>query len=176
MISTDDLKDWMKAEDSDLPTLRSLEEAAIKAIEKMTGRYLGVTAAVTETIRFRGFPLALANDPIGGVITTLEQWDGSAYSTVAATDYYVWGSFVFSEGVWESLTAPSRFRVTYQAGYTVDPLDQDVWDAPADLKQAVKLLVGHWFENREAVVVGTITSDVKMSVEMLVAPHTRVAV
>ncbi len=30
-----------------------------------------------------------------------------------------------------------------------------VWeDAPADIRQAILLLVGHWFENREATLVG----------------------
>lgn len=175
MISTADLQDWMKADDADAPVLRQLEEAAVQAVQQITGRYYGVTAAITEVIRFRGFPLTLANDPIGGVITTLEKWDGSAWSTVSTDQYSVWGSFVFSEGAWETLSL-TRFRATYQAGYTVNPLDADVWPAPADIQQAVKFLVGHWFENRESVVVGTITSDVKQTVELLLAPHTRVAV
>lgn len=175
MISTADLQDWMKADDADAPVLRQLEEAAVQAVQQITGRYYGVTAEITETIRFRGFPLQLANDPIGGTLTLLEQWDGSAWSTVAASTYSVWNSFVFSEGEFSTLTL-TRFRATYNAGYTVDPTDADVWPAPADIQQAVKLLVGHWFENREAVVVGTITSDVKMSIEMLLSSHTRVAV
>jgi len=149
VISTADLQDWMKADDVDAPVLRRLEESAVAAIQKETGRYYGVTAALTEEIRFQGFPLCLKNDPIGGVLTLLEQWDGSAYSTVSATSYYVWGSFVFGEGSWSTLTL-TRFRATYNAGYTVDPTDADVWAAPADVQQIVKLLVGHWMENRSA--------------------------
>ena len=175
MISTADLQDWMKADDADAPVLRRLEEAAVQAVQSYTGRYYGVTSAVTEVIRFRGFPLTLSNDPIGGTITTLEQWDGSAWSVVAATSYYVYGSFVFSEGSWNTLSL-TRFRVTYNAGYTVDTNDADVWPAPADIQQAVKLLVGHWFENRESVVVGTTAAEVPMSVQMLLSPHSRVAV
>jgi hypothetical protein len=175
MISTADLQDWMKADDADAPVLRQLEEAAVAAIQELTGRYYGVTSAITEVIRFRGFPLSLANDPIGGVITTLEQWDGSAWSTVDAASYSVWGSFIFAEGNWNPLSL-TRFRATYQAGYTVNPLDADVWPAPADIQQAVKLLVGHWFENRESVVVGTSGFEVPQSVQMLVSSHTRVAV
>lgn len=175
MISTADLQDWMKADDADAPTLRRLEEAAVQAVQKITGRYYGVTAAITETIRFRGFPLALANDPIGGTLTTLEQWNGTAWAAVPTTQYSVWNSFVFSEGSWETLTL-TRFRATYQAGYTVDPLDADVWPAPADVQQAVRLLVGHWFENRESVVVGTITAELKQGVELLLSNRTRVSV
>lgn len=175
MISTADLQDWMKADDADAPVLRSLEEAAIKAIEKLTGRYLGVTAAVTEVIRFRGFPLTLANTPIGGVLTSLDQWDGTAWALVDTTSYYVLESFIFNEGSWNPLSL-TKFRAIYQAGYTVDALDADVWPAPADIQMAVKLLVGTWFEHRESVVVGTSGFEVPQSVQMLVAAHARVAV
>lgn len=175
MISTADLQDWMKADDADAPVLRSLEEAAVKAIEQMTGRYYGVEDTITEVIRFRGFPLTLANDPIGGVLTTLEQWDGTSWTTVTTDKYSLWGSFVMSEGAWETLSL-TKFRATYQAGYTVDPLDADVWDAPRDIKQAVMLLVGSWFENREATVTGTINTELDLGVKMLLAPHIRVSV
>lgn len=175
MISTADLQDWMKADDIDAPVLRSLEEAAVKAVESITGRCYGVTQTITEVIRFHGFPLTLANDPIGGAITTLEQWDGSAWSTVAPAQYSVWNSFVFSEGNWNSLSL-TKFRATYQAGYTVNPSDADVWPAPADIQQAVKLLVGHWFENRESVVVGTSGSEIPLGVDMLLAAHRRTTV
>ena len=46
-----------------------------------------------------------------------------------------------------------------------------------DVKQAVLLLVGHWYENREAVVVGSSSSGaLDMAVEALLAPHTRLSV
>lgn len=42
---------------------------------------------------------------------------------------------------------------------------------PEDLKRAALLLVGHLYEHREAVVIGTITSTLPMAVEYLVQPH-----
>lgn len=42
---------------------------------------------------------------------------------------------------------------------------------PPDVRAALLLLVGHFYENREAVVIGTISSAVPMSVEMLLAPY-----
>lgn len=38
---------------------------------------------------------------------------------------------------------------------------------PSALRQAILLLVGHWYENREDVVIGTITSQVPRAVESL---------
>jgi uncharacterized phiE125 gp8 family phage protein len=183
MISTADLQDWLKADDADAPVLRSLEQAAVKAVEAITGRCYGVVQSVTDIRRFKGWPLELANEPIGGVLTSLEQWTGTAYQFETLSNYYVDGSFVWPNMTFAwPLNLPSwsvegrRFRAIYQAGYTVDALDADVWPAPADIQQAVKLLVGHWHENRESVVVGTTAAEVPMSVQMLLSPHSRVAV
>ena len=42
---------------------------------------------------------------------------------------------------------------------------------PKPIEQAMLLLVGHWYENREEVVVGTITSQLTMAVDALLAPY-----
>lgn len=182
MISDATLLSWTKSDAADTATLRLLEQAAVKACEQITGRYLGVTAAISEDINFRDWPLTLSSDPIGGTLNSLSQWDGSAWAAVDAADYYVDGSFVWPT---QTFTYPTnalygttskRFRAVYQAGYTVDAGDANVWDAPKDIQAAVLLLVGHWNENRESVVTGTIASEVPMSVQMILAPHTRVSV
>ena len=38
---------------------------------------------------------------------------------------------------------------------------------PANIRQAMKLLIGHWYENREAVITGTIVMPMKLGVERL---------
>lgn len=40
---------------------------------------------------------------------------------------------------------------------------------PARVKLAMKLLVGHWYENREHVVTGTIATELQKSVDALLA-------
>lgn len=42
---------------------------------------------------------------------------------------------------------------------------------PDELKLAIRMLVGHWFENREPVAVGNIVSDIPMSVEALLSHY-----
>ncbi len=42
---------------------------------------------------------------------------------------------------------------------------------PAGLKTAILILVGHWFEHREAVVTGTIATELPLAVEALVGAH-----
>lgn len=43
----------------------------------------------------------------------------------------------------------------------------------ADVEQAVLLLVGHWYANREAVVIGTISTAVPLAVDRLLWPRKR---
>lgn len=54
---------------------------------------------------------------------------------------------------------PGSVRVRYVAGFG------DAEDVPAVIKAGIKLLVGHWFENREASVVGVSVSDLPMGVQ-----------
>jgi uncharacterized phiE125 gp8 family phage protein len=44
-------------------------------------------------------------------------------------------------------------------------------EPPQPLKVAALMLVGHWYQHREAVVVGTITAEVPMAVNALIAPY-----
>jgi uncharacterized phage protein (predicted DNA packaging) len=48
-----------------------------------------------------------------------------------------------------------------------DPVLPDEMGLTADVEQAILLLVGHWYANREAVVVGTIAAALPLAVERL---------
>lgn len=59
---------------------------------------------------------------------------------------------------------PMAVRIEFTAGYGAAAA------VPSDLASALMLLVAHWDQNREPVVVGTIVSSVPLSVESLLAP------
>ncbi|MBA5779492.1 phage head-tail connector protein [Stappia sp. F7233] len=61
-------------------------------------------------------------------------------------------------------------QVSFAAGYG------DAAAVPQSIKQAMLLLIGHWYENREAVNIGNITSVLPMAVDALLAPHRRVGI
>ena len=42
--------------------------------------------------------------------------------------------------------------------------------AEANIEHAIRMLVAHWYENRRAVVTGTITAQIPMAVESLLNP------
>ncbi len=54
-------------------------------------------------------------------------------------------------------------RIDYECGY-----DVATKPAPEPAKQAILLLAGHWYRNRESVVIGTISSDLPMGVDRLI--------
>jgi len=49
----------------------------------------------------------------------------------------------------------------------VEPNDPSEMAFTADVEQAVRLLVGHWYANREGVVVGEVSSQLELGVERL---------
>lgn len=56
--------------------------------------------------------------------------------------------------------------ITYVAGYGAN-----AQDVPSPLRSAMLLLIGLWYENRESVIIGTISSELPMGVKFLIAPY-----
>ncbi|MBK8196986.1 MAG: phage head-tail connector protein [Acidobacteria bacterium] len=72
----------------------------------------------------------------------------------------------------EVATRPDAVRVDYEAGY-----GPEASDVPASVRHAVKLLAGHWYRNREEVVVSQARAQsLPMGVEALMAPLRRYGV
>jgi uncharacterized phiE125 gp8 family phage protein len=64
-------------------------------------------------------------------------------------------------------------RVRYVAGF--EPVDGSPTDyagnIPEDIKVALKLLVGNWYDNREASITGTINTALEFGVTALLSPY-----
>ncbi len=54
---------------------------------------------------------------------------------------------------------------------TGEPTDEDALVLDDDITTAILLLIGHWYLNRESVVVGSISSELPMAVESLIGPY-----
>ena len=67
-------------------------------------------------------------------------------------------------------------RVRFQAGYASGNSPEDTTGMPSTLKQALLLLIGHFFENREAVVTGLTVAELPMGIRMMLAPFTNRAI
>lgn len=65
--------------------------------------------------------------------------------------------------------ALNGFEIAFIAGY-----GDDAADVPAPLRQALLLLVAHWFERREPVVLGAVAQEVPATAAGLLLPYRRV--
>jgi uncharacterized phiE125 gp8 family phage protein len=68
---------------------------------------------------------------------------------------------------WPSTRAQrNAVTILFVAGYGDTPAA-----VPAPLRAAMKLMIGHWFANREAVNIGNITSELPLAVANLLGPY-----
>lgn len=110
--------------------------------------------------------------PIGPFqsLTSVEYYDSdNAIQTATLSDFETWldGDFVRvkpKEGsLWPTaFSRPDAIKITYVAGF-----GDDATDVPQGIRQAILLLVGHWYENRMAVSEARLT-EVPIAVEALI--------
>lgn len=153
----------------------ALIRAAADKIERDTGLVLRQRAV---NVAFAGWHvngsnrLPLWRGPVVAV-TAIAYDDAAGAEQVLAANQYRLRSFagalwvVPANGVTWPAVEPGigTVRVTYQAGYA----NNDA--VPASLRQAAFLLVGHWYENREAVNSDRTPVDVPLAYDALINPY-----
>lgn len=153
-LSLQEIKTWCRVDhdDEDL-LLTGLADSARDFVEQYTGR-----AIIPQTVS-----VLLDNVPAGRTVP-LPRLPVSATPNLALTVYasdgtttaaqgFVIGDLLYSTG--SSFPAGERLHITYSAGYV---------SVPGNLRTAMLMLIAHWYENREAVLTGTITSQVPLHV------------
>ncbi len=66
---------------------------------------------------------------------------------------------------WPAVGSSSEaVRVEYQAGYAEG-------EVPLAIKQAILLIVGHWYRNRETVITGTIVAEMPFAAQALLSTY-----
>lgn len=122
-----------------------LVEAARIKFEREAGYYLSQT-------QFTWTPDCTAQSlvlPLRPVLDPVEVWDGET-ELVEDTDFTLY----IDErgfGTIEFTVTPSEPRIVFTVGFAdPDTEEGEVHAAPADTKLAIKTLVAHWYNNREA--------------------------
>tara|TARA_B100000809_G_scaffold154054_1_gene151421 strand:- start:2254 stop:2877 length:624 start_codon:yes stop_codon:yes gene_type:complete len=156
-------------------TLDNLVIAARQTVESVTGRQL-----ITAT-----YDLTLDKFPAGRKVLPLPKGQLQSVSAITYTD---------TAGISATWTASDYIVSTKRDPGSVTPDYDKVWpsarsvrdavqirfvagygdaasDVPQAIKQAILLLVGHLFENREAVLVGVNAQPLPMAVDSLLAPY-----
>jgi uncharacterized phiE125 gp8 family phage protein len=174
-IDRDDVKQHLRIGGGDEDNyLDGLITAARQFVEERTGRQL-ITATWKETrYRFPECEWTLDRPDLIGVSSlTYKLASDGTVTTLASTDYTV--STNGHRGVVVPAFGTSwpgaRYEIdavalTYTSGFGATAAS-----VPQAIKQAMLLLIGSWYENREAVMVGTISKEVEFAVEALLAPY-----
>lgn len=162
------------AEDALITGLVSAATAHLDGYTGILGRALVTQTWRQDFCRF-GAKMRLPLRPVAS-ITSVTYFDGdNAEQTLATSVYDIFtdaaGSYVGlkPDQDWPSAYArPDAVSVAYVAGVASDAV-------PQPIKQAILLMVGHWYANREAVAEGQMR-DVPMAVDALLRPYRSVGV
>lgn len=138
------------SDDSEDEQLDGLIKAAREYVETRIDRALMTQTIRLSLDRFPAYEIRLPKPPLQSV-TSVQYIDGAgATQTVSASDYrvdtYTEPGRIEPVTVWPVADARvAAVRVTYVAGFTSAAL------VPQTIKQAMLLLMTHWYENRSAV-------------------------
>lgn len=177
LLSVADAKAHLRVDGSDHD---AYVQALVAAAEARLDGFAGVLgrALVTQTWRrsFDCFPDGrLQRLPLGPLqsVSSLTYYDTAGSSqTFSASSYHgvtdaIGPAIVLDDdATWPAIDdRPDAITVTWVCGYGAASA------VPGPIIQAARLLVGHWFENREAVNVGNIVSHLPLAVDSLIAPY-----
>ncbi|GAB4274634.1 head-tail connector protein [Thermincola ferriacetica] len=113
--------------------------------------------------------IAIPKSPLQSVVGVKYYGTDDAEYIINATDYFVDnknepGRLVLAYGrSWPTVTLrpANGICVEFEAGYG------DIAKVPQKAKHAMLMLIGHWFENREAALSGTISREIEFAVHAL---------
>lgn len=124
------------------------------------------------------YELRLPMGPLQGVIqVSYLDIDGERQTLEPGTDYeFMEGQAgyivpAFGEAWPAARDMPNSIAVEYWAGYPGQGSPADASGVPKAIVRAMKMLVGHWFENREAMVIGTITDEIALGMRDALQPY-----
>lgn len=158
--------------DDDDAFIQSLIGAAARHIERILGRAVMPQVWRLELPAWQDV-VVLPVEPVRSVVVTYTDAAGDEQTLDAAT---------YSLSAWPSMATEWRFVSgalrpelgdgVYPVSFAIEAGYADADAVPDDVKVAVQMLVGHWYQHREAVASGAM-SEVPMGVSALIAPYRR---
>ena len=164
-------------DDDDLVT--ALIKAARETAESFTGRALASQTFeyILDEFPQSGDMIFIPNPPLESVESikykdyegTEVEWDSSNY-IIDSDNIPARISLAYNKIFPVFTPYPvSAVRIRFVAGYKIGGDPHLI--IPEQINNAIKFLIGHFYENRESVVIGTITSKVPFAVEAMLYPY-----
>lgn len=165
-ISLSNLKNYLRVDGADDDTtLGFLLTSARQACEEYTGRLFGSGTVTYYLDSFVDSPF-----PAGPVtaISSVQYYDiDNVLQTLSTARWYA-----------DLVGTPQRIAFDAPPAVYLDRYNQVIINAtaghstvPGPILQAIRILAGHFYENRQAVLVGTISSELPIGVHALLAPY-----
>lgn len=163
-------------DDNLMNNLIAAAEALLDGYSGILGRALLTQSWQMKTNAFCDridLPVGLAS--LTDTDTTIAYFDAANNTQpLASTVYRVLndakGSFIALQAnqTWPiSYTREDAVTINWKAGYG------GAANVPRAIRQAMLMLIGHWYDNREAVVIGATVEKLPLAVEALLAPFRR---
>lgn len=126
----------------------------------------------THLFSFGGGPVWLG-DAHNIEVTLVQYYDAAGVLQTLAPTAYIVDHISRPAKLWpapmtawpSALCRPSGVQITWQGGWA------DAEAVPEDLAHAMKLLIGHWDQNREAVALGTISTEIQVALDACLQPY-----
>lgn len=170
-ITTAEAKTHLRIDSSDEDTLiGNYVTAARKLLEKLTRRSF-ITQTITMKLdSFSGGEILLPRSPAQSVTSiqyvdtdgATQTWSSGLYS-VDTNSHPARVTPIYDEDFPDTQAVSNAVTVTFVAGF-----GDATTDIPEDIRLLIRLLVGHWFENREATTI-TQLHQLPLGLQMLVA-------
>ena len=165
IISLADMKEWLRVDHSDEDTtITAIIDSAVQTIQGYTGLHFKATTflATQDFFYSANFPYQVST------VTSVTYLDRAGDTQTLDTSKY----FI------DTVRQPGRIKFK-----NTPDLEEDVYNAvqivgtcgtngpPAPLVHAVKMLAAHFYENRRAVIVGTISSEIPYGIKAIINPY-----
>lgn len=176
-LTVADLAEQLRLTDeTEHPLLDAYLRTAVDYLERTTGLRL-LTQTWTATLDWPDVPtgseeLELRGTPLASVTSIVYVDTAGANQTWSAAQYVVdtgrqpgrvYPAYLY---YWPTVRdQPQAMTITYVCGWT------SAAAVPRPVQHALKLLIGHWYENREATTPDKPPQDVPRAYDALIAPY-----
>lgn len=170
-ITLEQAKVFLRVEDNDqdevIDALIAAAQGNIDGPDGWLGRCIGA-----QTLEFTAdsfdFGVCLPYQPATDIVSVKYDDASNVEQTLDPTAYRLDRTGTLQcpfNGSWPSVSGErGSVRVTYRAGSD---------DVPAPIRQAMLLMIGHWYENRMAVSAGVSMDELPFGVSALLMPYRR---
>lgn len=155
--------------DDDL--IMAMQGAARAHCENFLGMSISQKMYELSLDQFPSGPITMPVSPLMSVesVTVGEGSDALLDDTAYTVDHFSVPERLLPVTVWPTVTAaPNLIRIRFVAGYGDG---SDAEPLPPEIRAAMLLMLGHLYEHREAVNIGSAPNELPLGVEALLRPR-----